>query len=167
MPDEKARAAVKAQLTDYLQSQQMRKTPERFAILDRIFLLPDLFSSTDLHQAMEQDGYRVSLASVYNTLKLFVEAGLVEQRLFQGHPTRFTLRGQSVPAPLRHQMVCSRCGKIRQFADPEIDQLLVRRSYGSFTPTNPQVIVYGLCRSCKKKTRNSAPRSPGGLKPRK
>ncbi len=160
MPDEKARAAVRAQLTDYLQSRQMRKTPERFALLDRIFHLPDLFSSTDLHQAMEQDGYRVSLASVYNSLKLFVEAGLLEQRLFQGHPTRFTLSRRSAVGPLRHQMVCTVCGKIREFTDPEIDQQLLRRSYGSFTPTDPQVTVYGLCRSCKKKNRKSAPRTP-------
>ena len=64
--------AVRQKLAQYLDSRKMRKTPERYAILDKIYSSAAHTDVVALHNAMLADGFRVSRATVYNTLDLLI-----------------------------------------------------------------------------------------------
>ena len=85
--EENVRETVKQMLTDYLQKNGHRKTPERYAILDTIYSIKGHFDIDMLYKYMETDGeFRVSRATLYNTIILFVDAiSIFSFRLITGH----------------------------------------------------------------------------------
>lgn len=70
--------------TDYLQQHNLRKTPERFAILDEIYSTNGHFDIDTLYNQMKNHKYRVSRATLYNTIELLLECELVIKHQF-GH----------------------------------------------------------------------------------
>ena len=68
MSDQKTKDIVKFELTRYLESKGHRKTPERYAILDKIYSMNEHFDVDSLYDEMAQSEYRVSRATVYNTI---------------------------------------------------------------------------------------------------
>ena len=68
---------VKQIFAEYLDKHNQRKTSERFAILEEIYRRNDHFDVESLYIHMKNKGYRVSRATVYNTLDLLVESNLV------------------------------------------------------------------------------------------
>lgn len=164
MIDERQKATAMSALTTYMARHKMRKTPERFAIYSRVLSMPDHFVVDDLYAVMEQDEYHVSRATIYNTVNMLVDAGLLLRHKFgERHAVYERVNGAGVH---HHHLICSQCGKIREITDPEIDSLLARKSYGSFSPLFSELNIYGLCRSCQKKGRKSAGKpAPGGKDP--
>ena len=65
-----------------LRTQNLKYTPERAQILDTIVLLDDVFQADQLLEALKQKGFRVSKATVYRTIKLLDEAGIIQPVLF-------------------------------------------------------------------------------------
>jgi len=70
--------------TDYLQQHNLRKTPERFAILDEIYSTNGHFDIDTLYNQMKNHKYRVSRATLYNTIELLLDCELVIKHQF-GH----------------------------------------------------------------------------------
>ena len=76
--EENVKETVKQMLTEYLQKNGHRKTPERYAILETIYSIKGHFGIDDLFHYMESNGkFRVSRATLYNTIVLFIDANLV------------------------------------------------------------------------------------------
>lgn len=137
---------AKNKFKTYLESNNNRKTPERFAILEEIFINQHHFDAEELYIKMKQNAYRVSRATIYNTLDILVECDLIKRHQF-GHNK--TLYERSYGFEDHDHIVCIKCGKIEEF-----DDLRVHDSVGDqcetlgFSPIRHSLNIYGVCSSC-------------------
>lgn len=137
---------LRNQLTKFLKARHLRKTPERYAVLENAASLPEHFGVDELYNDMEKKGYHVSRATVYNTLELLCEAGILNRHLFESHQARYEVaRGSHL------HLICRRCGQIREINDPSLTSRLLTESYPDFTPEYSSSIVYGICKNCAEK----------------
>lgn len=111
---------VKQKFIAYLEEHQQRKTPERFAILDEIYTNKEHFDVETLYVQMKNRNYRVSRATVYNTLDLLLDAGLVTKHQFGKNLARY----EGAFGHKQHDhMICNDCNTILEFCDPRIQQI--------------------------------------------
>ena len=73
---------IKDVLKQYLQDKGFRNTPERYTILEEIYSLDHHFNVDDLYILMLQKKYHVSKATIYNTIEIFLDAGLIRKHQF-------------------------------------------------------------------------------------
>lgn len=141
---------IREQFTRHLEGRNLRKTPERFAILERVMRLSDHFGIDDLYDLMESEGYHVSRATVYNTVELLVECGLVNRHLFTSRTARYEL------ASGRHcHLVCSRCGKITEVGEEGIQRYLEAIDISGFQPIGYSMCIHGICAECQAQSRHN------------
>ena len=127
----------------YLLERNLRKTPERFALLDKAISLTGHFGADALYDSMEASGYHVSRATVYSTLELLVDCGLLNRHLF----ARKTFYEVAVGS--HFHLVCNACGKIREIEEEQLSHIAAMDLDG-FNPTYCSTMVYGLCCECSK-----------------
>ncbi len=150
---------VKQQFIAYLEKNQQRKTPERFHILDEIYSNKEHFDVETLYVHMKNRNYRVSRATVYNTLDLLLDAGLVVKHQFGKN---LALYEKAYGFRQHDHLICNQCNKILEFCDPRIQQ--IRSTMGDllqFEVENhslhlfgkPKVDEKGKCLTCKKEVR--------------
>ena len=117
-------------LTAFLEGKRLRKTPERYAILDKVLELSAHFDIMSLYREMEQDAYHVSRATIYNTMELLVECGLVRKHQFGNRHAQYE---KVLDATNHHHLMCTECGKIKEVKDTELIKYMNLRKYPSFS----------------------------------
>lgn len=130
----------------YLADHQLRKTPERFALLDKALSLSGHFGADLLYDSMEHSGYHVSRATIYSTLDLLVDCGLLNRHMFGTRKTCYEVAMGS-----HFHLVCNACGKIREIEEEQLSHL-AGMDLDGFHPTYCSTMVYGLCKDCKQKS---------------
>ena len=134
---------AKAVLTQYIESRGLRKTQERYAILEAVYGFNEPFSIEDLSNAL-MEKCQVTLPTLYRTLDLFITLGLVirhTQKDVQHYEKCYGEKGF-------FQMVCVHCGKTIPFKSAALVDALRDSKYPRFRPVNATVCVYGSCAAC-------------------
>jgi len=152
MNDDKMLNPARVALTAYLKERKMRRTPERYAILEKVFSTDAHFYIDALHEVLEMEGYHVSLSTVYSTIQLFMDAGLVRRHQFGNQPAQYERVLQGVTAS-HHHLVCNACGRVRAVKDPDLMAQINALRYPTFKTEFFALYVYGLCSRCQKRLR--------------
>ena len=96
-------------LNKFLKSDNHRKTPERYAVLDAIYGMDRLFTMDALNEALNEKRFRVSRATLYNCMNLFLKLGLVVRHHLQEaivYEAAFSAQGYV-------RLICRMCGRVR------------------------------------------------------
>ena len=143
---ENVKAAVERILNSYLEMNNHRKTPERYAILNAVYSMNGHFTLDELSEKLVNE-YRfpVSRATLYNTLNLFMELRLVLRHRFQGTTKYEACYDNDSHC---HQM-CTVCGKVSEFRSPEITEAIDNLRLRRFRKDGFTLYIYGICSTCQ------------------
>lgn len=129
----------------YLKENQHRITNERFEIMKYALEYKGHFGADDLFLAMKQKDSNISRATVYNTLELLVDCGLLYKRQFGDNINRY----ESAFERSQHDhLICKDCGKIHEFTHPKIQEIINELSKElNFEISSYTFNIFGKCKN--------------------
>jgi len=141
--------AAREILSEYLKSKgNLRTTPERYAVLDAVLQTQGHFDAETLYYRLITGGTKISKATVYNTLDLLQDCGLVSKYRFAEKTSRYE---KAFGRPHHHHMICLGCGDILEFVSEKLERIQVEVcGEKQFDAQSSTLQIFGLCARCQK-----------------
>ena len=126
----------------------LRSTASRVAVLDAVLDSQGHFDAESLYYRMISTGTRISKATVYNTLDLLKDCGLVSKYRFAENSSRYE---KAFGRPHHHHLICLKCGDIIEFVNEKLeriqDEVCREKRFESQSST---LQIFGTCPKCAK-----------------
>ncbi len=139
----------KTVLKSTLKAGSYRITPERFQVLESIMNNDGHFDADGLFLQMKSGGSKVSRATVYNTLELLQDCGLISKYRFGENHSRYE---KAFGRPHHDHLICLECGDIIEFVSDKLSRIQADVCKGnSFKPQSSTLQIFGTCKKCQEK----------------
>ncbi len=129
----------------HLKTENLKFTPERAQVLDSIIQMDRVLEADELLIELRNRGMKVSKATIYRTLKLLTDAGIIEQVLYDQKQAHYRLAYGRQP---QGQIICVETGQIIEFTDPDLIALRDRIAAAhGWTPVGHRLQIYAISKS--------------------
>jgi Fur family transcriptional regulator, ferric uptake regulator len=138
----------------YLERRGLKLTAERQALFDELFARHEHFEADDLLVRLRAKHKKISRATIYRTLDLLVDSGIVGRVRIRESGYRY----ERLRAGEHHDhLICNECGRVIEFYEPRIESLQdeVCEGYG-FLPLSHSHQMRGICRQCRPRIKREA-----------
>jgi Fur family ferric uptake transcriptional regulator len=145
--------ALRLRLREHVARNKLKTSTRRELILDTLADVKRHVTADELLREVRERDPRIGAATVYRTLRVFQESGIVAERRFEGGATRFELASDEH----HDHLICTACNLIVEFEDEAIerDQKRVAAAHG-FSLREHRHELYGLCPACQKRAARRA-----------
>ncbi len=141
---QKLKQQVKNEFMEYLTLHKHRKTPERFAILDHIYSSRGHFDMDSLYNSMIEVNFRVSRATLYNTIQLLLDCGLVVKHQFGANISKYE---RAYGNENHDHLICTTCGEVREMTGDLLTTAQLKK-IRKFKVSYYSTYIYGTCSKC-------------------
>ncbi len=136
----------KKSLLEILREKGYRLTPQRMMVLEAIEASPDHISAEEIHARARLQYPYINISTVYRTLELLKENGLVTETDLGGGRFLYHPAGKAQ----HHHLVCRKCGKVRDIDINVLDNLRDQlKAQYSFNAELEHIAIFGTCDRCK------------------
>jgi Fur family ferric uptake transcriptional regulator len=142
-----ADGAVVDRFRAWLREHNLPVTAPRLAVADVMLNSERHLSADEVADELNVRGEKVGTATVYRTIDVLVESGLVVERDFGEGFRRFE---PARDVPHHEHLLCTTCGKVEEFRDERLERMttLVAEARG-FARSRHRLVIYGVCRECQ------------------
>ncbi|MCM3041955.1 peroxide-responsive transcriptional repressor PerR [Paenibacillus motobuensis] len=131
---------------EQLKMNGVRITPQRHAILSYLMDTMGHPTADEIYRALEPRFPNMSVATVYNNLKMFIEAGLVRELTYGDSSSRF-----DADVSNHYHIICEKCGKIEDFTYPSLDEVeRMAEEVTGFEVHGHRLELHGVCKDCRR-----------------
>lgn len=141
------REHVKEEFTIYLSKHNHRKTPERYAILDHIYSSKGHFDMDSLYTSMQESNFRVSRATLYNTIELLLDCGLVVKHQFGANVSQYE---RAYGNENHDHLICINCGSVKEYKNGNLFSPGIQKKLERFKVSYYSMYIYGICAKCQR-----------------
>lgn len=128
-----------------LKTSGVRITPQRHAVLEFLIEAETHPTADDIYKALEGKFPNMSVATVYNNLRVFREKGIVKELTYGDASSRFDYNTSK-----HYHVICEVCGKIVDFHYPSLDEVeVLAETVTGFEISHHRMEIYGTCPDCK------------------
>lgn len=129
-----------------LKESGVRITPQRHAVLEYLINSMTHPTADDIYKALENKFPNMSVATVYNNLRVLREIGLVRELTYGDSSSRFDCNMTD-----HYHIICNSCGKIVDFHYPTLDEVeALAEQVTGFEVSHHRMEIYGTCNECQK-----------------
>lgn len=142
-------AALLERFRRFLRDHRLPVTRQRDLVAQTVLLAEDHLSVDGIRRRLRDKGEQVGTATVYRTLDVLLESGLVRAHDFGEGFKRY----EAMPAQAHHEhLICERCGRVVEFQNERLERMLpiIADEHG-FQHDRHRVEIYGICRECRQR----------------